>query len=374
MNSADRWLDINALSDEQAAARKSAQDESGHSSSISTATRRIARTRVFALRPTPIVVNWFGFPGTMGSPYHHYIIADESMSFRRRARLLLRESRKTFLLPAQRPQAASPRRSSRGAADEGLPDDGFVYCCLNGMQKTTPPIFSAWMSILTQTPGSVLWLLGGGDETNARLQGLAAQSGVAPERLIFAAKKANPEHLARYVLADVFLDTFPYGAHTTAADAMWMGVPIVTMPGKSFASRVCAGLAKAGGIGELVCPTLEIYVARAVELGRNPRQVSALKQKLVAGRQSSLLFDTPRLVRELEGLYRGMWEDFQRGRRPVPDLSNLDAYHEIALDLGLENRVPSEPDDYRRVYQDRLAVRHRIDPIRPDFRLWRNGK
>ncbi len=371
MKSADRWLDINGLSDEQAAAEIGA-DEIDILVDLNGYTKD-ARTRIFSLRPTPVAVNWFGFPGTMGSPYHHYIIADESI-IPQESEIYYSEKvvRLSCYQPNDRKRRAAAELPRR--ADEGLPDDGFVYCCLNGMQKTTPPIFSAWMSILTQTPGSVLWLLGGGDETNARLQGLAAQSGVAPERLIFAAKKANPEHLARYVLADVFLDTFPYGAHTTAADAMWMGVPIVTMPGKSFASRVCAGLAKAGGIGELVCPTLEIYVARAVELGRNPRMVSALKQKLVAGRQSSLLFDTPRLVRELEGLYRGMWEDFQRGRRPVPDLSNLDAYHEIALDLGLENRVPSEPDDYRRVYQDRLAVRHRIDPIRPDSRLWRNGK
>src|SRR6202041_1462378 len=114
--------------------------------------------------------------------------------------------------------------------------------------------------ILAQAPGSVLWLLGGADDTDSRLRDLAAQSCVAPERLIFARKKPNPEHLARYALADLFLDTFPYGAHTTAADAMWMGVPVLTIPGKSFASRVCASLVTAAGIGEMVCEDVDQYV------------------------------------------------------------------------------------------------------------------
>jgi predicted O-linked N-acetylglucosamine transferase (SPINDLY family) len=242
------------------------------------------------------------------------------------------------------------------------------------MQKITSQMFECWMTILGQVPGSVLWLLGGDDDTNARLRGLAEQKGVAPERLIFAAKKPNPEHLARYALADLFLDTFPYGAHTTAADAMWMGVPILTTPGTSFATRVCASLAHAGGIGELVCPTPEIYVARAIELGRNAKTISELKERLTTARQSSLLFDTPRLVRELENLYRGMWEEFQAGRRPVPDLSNLDIYHEIGVELTLESVSPSTQDDYRRLYRDRLETRNCISPIKADARLWTGEK
>ena len=152
-------------------------------------------------------------------------------------------------------------------------------------------------------------------------------------------KKPNPEHLARYAIADLFLDTFPYGAHTTAADAMWMGVPILTTPGRSFASRVCASLAHAGGIGELVCPTQEVYVARAIELGRNPKKISELKERLTVARQSSALFDTPRLVRELENLYRGMWEEFQAGRRPVPDLIQLGCLPRDRGGAGARKRV-----------------------------------
>ena len=369
MNSADRWLDINGLSDEQAAARIG-QDEVDVLVDLNGYTK-LARTRVFALRPAPIAVNWFGFPGTMGSPYHHYIIADEHIIPQESE---IYYSEKVVRLPCYQPndrkRVVAAERPKRG--DENLPDDAFVYCCLNGMQKITPPTFAMWMTILTQTPGSVLWLLSGGDETDARLRDLAAQSGVAPERLIFAAKKANPEHLARYALADLFLDTFPYGAHTTAADAMWIGAPILTSPGKSFASRVCASLAHAAGIGELVCPTQEIYVARAIELARDPQQISALRQKLIAGRQSSLLFDTARLVRDLENLYRGMWDEFQGGRRPVPDLSNLDSYHDVGVEISLENHPFLTPDAYRRLYRDKLEVRHAIDPIRPDSRLWGN--
>ena len=176
--------------------------------------------------------------------------------------------------------------------------------------------------------------------------------------------------MARYALADLFLDTFPYGAHTTAADAMWMGVPILTTPGMSFASRVCASLAHAAGIGELVCPSQEVYVARAIELGRNAEKASELKKRLASSRQSSLLFDTRSLVRELENLYRGMWEEFQAGRRPVPDLTNLDIYHEIGVELTLESASPPSQGEYRRIYRDRLESRNCISPIKPDARLW----
>ncbi len=369
-NAADRWTEINGLSDEQAAA-KIREDEVDILVDLNGYTKD-ARTRVFSLSPAPIVVNWFGFPGTMGTPYHHYIIADEYI-IPKGCEIYYSEKveRLSCYQPNDRKRKVSADIPVR--SDEGLPERAFVYCCLNGMQKITSQMFERWMTILGQVPGSVLWLLGGGDETNARLRGLAEQKGVSPERLVFAAKKPNPEHLARYALADLFLDTFPYGAHTTAADAMWMGVPILTTPGTSFASRVCASLAHAGGIGELVCPTQEVYVARAIELGRNPKTISELKERLTVARQSSALFDTPRLVRELENLYRGMWEEFQAGRRPVPDLSNLDVYHEIGVELALENASPSTQDDYRLLYRDRLETRNCISPIKADARLW-NGE
>jgi predicted O-linked N-acetylglucosamine transferase (SPINDLY family) len=366
----DRWTDINGMSDEEAAA-KIRKDKIDIIVDLNGYTKD-ARTRVFALRPAPIAVNWFGFPGTMASPYHHYIIADDAIIPPSQE---IYYSEKVLRLACYQPNdrkrtiAANP--PSR--RDEGLPEGALVYCSLNGPQKFTPEVFLAWMAILTRTPGSVLWLLGAGDDANNRLRERATQQGLAPERLIFAQKKPNPEHLARYALADLFLDTFPYGAHTTASDAMWMGVPILTMPGKGFASRVCASLLKAAGIGELICVTLQEYIDRAVALGQSPGELKALRQRLLAGRSASLLFDTPRLVRDLETLYQSMWADFQSGALPQPDLANLDIYEEVGIDLGLEDVSYLSEDAYRTTYIRKLKERHAVRPIRTDDRLWRGG-
>ena len=280
-DSVDSWVDISGMSDEQAAA-KIATDEVDILVDLNGYTKD-ARTRIFAFRPAPIVVNWFGFPGTMATPYHHYIIADEHV-IPPGSEIYYSEKvlRLACYQPNDRKRQVSDRRPTR--SEEGLPETAVVYCCLNGAQKIIPSVFDSWMTILRETPGSVLWLLGDGDDMEARLKGVAESGGVSPERLVFARKKANPEHLARYVLADLFLDTFPYGAHTTAADAIWMGVPVLTTPGKSFASRVCASLAHAAGIGELVCPNPESYVARAIELGRDSGQLLKFKQRLAAKR------------------------------------------------------------------------------------------
>jgi len=152
-----------------------------------------------------------------------------------------------------------------------------------------------------------------------------------------------------------------------------MGVPILTTPGKSFASRVCASLAHAAGIGELVCPNPESYVARAIELGRDSGQLLKFKQRLRAKRNASLLFDTPRLVHDLEDLYRGVWEEFQQGRLPVPDLANLDIYHEIGVELSLANAAPAADEDYRRIYCDRLGTHNALCPLPQDSRLWKGA-
>ena len=369
-DSANSWVDISGMSDEQAAAKIAADqvdilvDLNGYT--------KDARTRIFAFRPSPIVVNWFGFPGTMATPYHHYIIADEHV-IPPGSEIYYSEKvlRLACYQPNDRKRQISDRRPTR--SEEGLPETGVVYCCLNGAQKITPSVFDSWMTILRETPVGVLWLLGSGDDMEARLKGFADSRGVPPARLVFARKKANPEHLARYVLADLFLDTFPYGAHTTAADAIWMGTPVLTTPGRSFASRVCASLAHAAGIGDLVCANLESYVARAIELGRDSGQLSQFKQRLAAKRNASLLFDTPRLVRDLENLYRGVWEEFQQGRLPVPDLANLEVYHEIGVELSLANAAPAADEDYRRTYCDRLEAQNALCPLRPDSRLWKGA-
>jgi len=371
MKSVDHWVDINALNDDQAAAKIAADgidiliDLNGYT--------KDARTKVFARRPAPVAVNWFGFPGSMGTPYHHYIVADANII---PAGDEIYYSEKVVRLPCYQPndrkRVVAERRPTR--AEVGLPDDAFVYCSFNGMQKITPHVFERWMSILVQVPDSVLWLLIGGNDANERLRKAAAEQGVAPERLIFAEKMANPEHLARYPLADMFLDSLPYGAHTTAADSLWMGVPILTLSGRSFASRVCAGLVRAAGVAELECTTAKAYVARAVEFGREREKLASIKAKLAAGRASCALFDTPRLVSHLEDLYRQMWSDFKRGALPVPDLRNLEIYHEIGVDLDLSASGPLTNEAYVALYEKKLAEWHSFYPILPDDRLWREVK
>jgi predicted O-linked N-acetylglucosamine transferase (SPINDLY family) len=368
---ANHWIDINGLSDDQAAARIAADgidilvDLNGYT--------KDARTGVFARRPAPIAVNWFGFPGSMGTPYHHYIIADPHIIPHNHE---IYFSEKVMRLPCYQPvdrkREVSKQRPSR--AEAGLPEDAVVYCCLNGMQKITPRTFERWMAILGRVPNSVLWLLTGTSDANERLREIADAHGIAPQRIVFAEKKANSDHLARYPLADLFLDTLPYGAHTTAADALWMNVPVLTLQGHSFASRVCASFVRTAGLEELVCVTAEDYVDRAVELGNDRQKLTAIKARLVAGRDACFFFDTPRFVRHLEDLHRQMWGDLIRGALPVPDLRNLDVYHEIGLDLDLENMEALSEEAYRALYETKLADRHSAYPISPDMRLWQEAK
>jgi predicted O-linked N-acetylglucosamine transferase (SPINDLY family) len=280
-------------------------------------------------------------------------------------------SEKVLRLPCYQPsfraRAMASHKPSR--AEVGLPDDAMVYCCFNGAHKIHRFTFERWLSVLSQVPRSVLWLLGSNPATQARLQSYAASRGVAPERLIFAQKLANPYHLARYSLADLFLDTTPYGAHTTASDALWCGVPVLTASGRSFASRVCGSLVRAAGVPELVCQSPQELVERAVAFGRDRATLLPLRERLQATRDSCTLFDTPMLVRKLEGLYAEMWRDYQQGRLPRPNLKNLDAY----LDIG----AAIEPDlvevqalpDYERFWLDKLVLRHRHRPLESDDRL-----
>jgi predicted O-linked N-acetylglucosamine transferase (SPINDLY family) len=366
MNAVDRWIDIDDLSDDQAAARIAADkidiliDLNGYT--------RSARTGIFARRPAPIAVNWFGFPGTMGTPYHHYIIAD--------AHIIPTDheiyySEKVMRLPCYQPvdrKRVVPKCPSR--SDAGLPEDAVVYCCLNGMQKITQHTFERWISILGRVANSVLWLLRESSDAEESLRKFAAARSIAPERIIFAEKAANLEHLARYPLADLFLDTLPYGAHTTAADALWMNVPVLTLQGRGFATRVCGSFVRAAGLPELVCSTAQEYVEKAVELGKNREKLAALKAKLAAARSSCFFFDTPRFVRHLEDLYRQMFSDFVRGALPSPDLRNLDIYHEVGLELDLENSELLSDEAYLALYEKKLAERHNTYPIYPDMRLW----
>ena len=329
---------------------------------------RDARLKVVAQRPAPVVVNWLGFPGTMASPYHHYLIADE---------FIIPESHELYYTekvlrlpcyqPSQRTRHVAPQVPTR--AEVGLPEGGTVFCCFNGVHKIHPFTLHRWLLILSRVPGSVLWLLGSNDATNERLRDYAAERGIARDRLVFAQKLANPFHLARYALADLFLDTTPYGAHTTASDALWTGLPVLTLSGRSFASRVCGSLVGAAGLPELVCESAADFVETAVRLGNDRATLAPLRARLLATRDTCTLFDMARLVRHLEGLYAEMWRAQQSGALPRPDLSNLDVYLEVASQLPLDAVETQLLPDYQAVWLERLARRHTHRPIAKDTRL-----
>lgn len=367
-SAADHWVSISDMDDVTAAQRIAADgiqilvDLNGYT--------REARLKLVAIRPAPIIVNWLGYPGTMASPYHHYIIADDWIIPPDSERCY---SEKVLRLPCYQPSArnrnVAPQRPSR--RDAGLPETGMVYCCFNGMHKLTRFTFERWMMILAQVPDSVLWLLGSTETTNERLREYAGQRNIARERIVFADKLANPFHLARHELADLFLDTTPYGAHTTASDALWMGVPVLTLSGRSFASRVCGSLARAAGIPEMVCSSAEEYVDRAVTLGKNPGLLEPLRNRLRADRDSCILFDMPRLVHRLEELYQDMWSRYQQGDRPQPDLANLDVYFEVGCSATHDDMEVQTIKDYPGWWREKLARRHTYRPIEPDGRITR---
>ncbi|WP_374472509.1 N-acetylglucosamine transferase [Phenylobacterium sp.] len=363
----EHFVDIRQMTDDQAAARIAADgvdilvDVNGHT--------RDARSALFARRPAPIIVNWLGFPGTMGSPYHQYVIADD---FIVPPDSEMYYSEKVLRLPCYQPndrkRKVDERRPTR--AEAGLPDDAFVFCCFNGVQKFTRFTVQRWMEILKRVPNSVLWLLESIPATQQRLRDFAEANGVAASRLVFAPKMHNHQHLARYPLADLFLDTAPYGAHTTASDALWMGVPVLTTPGRGFASRVCGSLVRAAGLPELICATHDEYVERAIELANDPAQLAALRVRLEANRDTCDLFDMDTLTSRLEDLYEGMCADYLAGRLPRPDLSGLKPYLDIGSGLDHEALEMQAVPDYHGFYLERLAKAHLRRPIPADNLLW----
>ena len=349
----DLWTDLSSYSDKKAAIEiinseiDVLVDLGGYT--------RSTRNKLFALRPAPIIVNWLGFPGSMGSFDHHYIIADKTVIPPTHERYYTEAVRR---LPCYQPNArkrsvaASPSR-----VEVGLPEVGFVYCCFNGSQKFSRFTFQRWMRVLKAVPNAVLWLLSHGEAINLHLRDLAAEHGVAQERLVFAPRVRNSEHLARYKLADLFLDTSPYGAHTTASDAMWMGVPVITMEGRAFASRVCTSLVTAAGLPDLVTKTSEEYVRLAIKLGTDPIQMAEIKGRLQANRDTCLLFDTPTLVGHLEAIYHEMWNDYIHGRLPHPDVSSLSQYAEIGTQLDHEAIEKADETSYNSQYDAAIAYR-----------------
>ena len=276
-----------------------------------------ARPAVFSLRPAPIHVNYLGFPGTMGAPFMDYLIAD---------RIVAPAEHQPFYGEqiVRLPHTYQPNDRSRetaqaagGRASAGLPDSGFVFCCFNNSYKIQPPVFDVWMRVLRGVPGSVLWLLADNAAASRNLRREAASRGIDPKRLVFAAREALPEHLARHRLADLFLDTLPYNAHTTASDALWMGLPIVTCMGSTFAGRVAASLLYAAGLPELVTESLADYEALALRLARNPEALAAIKSRLAQDRDTMALFDALQFARHLEAAYVAMHKRHQRSLPPA---------------------------------------------------------
>ena len=269
-----------------------------------------SRTGIFALRAAPIQVNYLGYPGTVGAGYIDYLIADSTIIPEgKRANY----AEQTVNLPSYQPndnkREIADRRFSR--AELGLPEESVVFCSFNEAYKINPGVFDSWMRILKNVPGSVLWLR----ETNAtasdNLRKEAAARGVDAGRLVFARQiPSMAEHLARHRAADLFLDTLPYNAHTSASDALWAGLPVLTRIGESFAGRVAASLLRAVGLPELITETQEQYEALAIELVLDPDRLRALREKLEQNRLSTQLFDTAGYTRNLEAAFDSMYQRY----------------------------------------------------------------
>ncbi len=274
------------------------------------------RLGIFSYRAAPIQVNYIGYPGTVAAPYMDYIIADHT--------LIPKESRqyyseKVVYLPGSyqvndRQRKIADRIFTR--AELGLPEQGFVFCCFNNNYKITPDVFDSWVRILLAVPGSVLWLFEDNPTAAANLRKEAQQRGLDPNRLVFAKKMELSEHLARHRLADLFLDTLPYNAHTTASDALWVGLPVLTRMGESFASRVAGSLLNAIGLPELITDSPQAYEPLAIQLATHPDQLNAIKAKLEQNRLTTPLFDTEKYTKHLETAYQSMCDRYQADLPP----------------------------------------------------------
>ncbi len=315
MNGADRFRDLRDAGSDEVAERIAADgidilvDLMGYTEH--------ARPEVLALRPAPVQINWLGFPGTMGAPFVDYLMADPVIIPEDAA---ADYSEAVIRLPHcyqvnDRDQEIALNAPSR--ADCGLAEAGFVFCCFNNAYKIEPALFDVWMRLLAAVPGSALWLFKGDGEVETNLRREAEARGVDGARLVFAERLTKPLHLARHVHADLFLDTFPYNAHTTASDALWCGLPVVTRPGRTFASRVAASLVTAIGVPELITPDLEAYEALALKLATDGEALGAVRAKLRANRLKAPLFDTELFARHLERAYALVWQRHRDGLPPA---------------------------------------------------------
>ena len=274
------------------------------------------RQGIFSYKPAPIQVNYLGFPGTIGIGYMDYIIADKVV--------IPEDSKKHYAekivyLPNSYQANDDLRKISNkqfSRAQFGLPRDAFVFACFNNTYKITPAMFDSWMRILSLTRDSVLWLLADNLIARDNLIKEAVIRGIESSRLVFANRLPNSEHLARHNLADLFLDTLPYNAHTTCSDSLWAGLPVLTLMGHTFPGRVSASLLSALGLPELITKTQDEYEALAIELAKNPHILAEIKFKLANNRLTFPLFGTPLFIKNLETVYIKMHERYLEGSPP----------------------------------------------------------
>lgn len=313
-NAFDEFHDVRSLSDIQTATL-------AREKSIDVAINRNVftlnqRSGIFAHRAAPIQISFLGYPGTSGAPFMEYIIADK---------FVIPESDKEFYSEKiiYMPNTYLPTDNSREISDKpatrsemGLPEQGFVFCCFNNNYKITPREYDIWMRLLDKIDGSVLWLLKANKWAEENLRIEAQERGINPKRIIFAERRPSPEHLARHNLADLFLDTFNYNAHTTASDALWTGLPLVTKPGRGFVSRVAGSLLSAIGLPELITETDEEYESLAYQLASNPDKLAAIKSKLAKNRNTTPLFDTELFARHIEDAYQQAYQRYFDGKDP----------------------------------------------------------
>jgi protein O-GlcNAc transferase len=310
----DRFVDVRGKSDKEAALvlhnlqADIAIDLMGHTND--------SQPGILAHRPAPVQVNYLGYPGTTGTAFIDYIVADNIVApFEHQAFY----TEKIVHLPDCYQVNDSKRiiaKRTPTRQEAGLPEEGFVFCCFNQNWKITPEVFDVWMRLLNAIESSVLWLLRDNKSAERKLRHEAQARGVDPTRLVFADRSPSEDHLARHRLADLFLDTTPYNAHTTASDALRVGVPVVTQLGEAFAGRVAASLLNAIGLPELVTRGMTEYEALALRLAREPVLLEGYRNRLNTNRLTHPLFDTDRFRRNIETAYTQMWEIWQRGEQP----------------------------------------------------------
>jgi predicted O-linked N-acetylglucosamine transferase (SPINDLY family) len=273
------------------------------------------RTEIFAMSAAPIQISYIGYPGTMGANYYDYLVADETLIPEKNQKYY---TEKIAYLPSYQvndskqslPEAVFSRQ------DLGLPETGFVFCCFSNTFKITPATFDGWGRILKQVDNSVLLIYADNETTKTNLTKEIVLRGIKPSRLIFAERLPKLEYLARYRLADLFLDILPYNSGTTASDALRMGLPVLTCMGSSFVSREAASVINAVNLPELITSTQEQYESVAIELATDPEKLKIIKDKLADNLATAPLYDTPLFTRYLESAYLTMYDRYQQGLDP----------------------------------------------------------